>query len=150
MSTRQQPEPGSGCVENVIKDRGITYEQRWVDCHRKNCSRCSTFPSRTPSHGPYWYLCIRADRGWRRVYIGKVLDTGRFRLDNGDIDWPALVAHFSALRKKRATRAGAQPPPPAGGGEPPLTPPNPDEPERVAVVWTKGAQTTNAQEDLPC
>jgi len=71
-------------VISTFKDGRFTYEQRWVDCGSKKCKRCSGDGGRTPSHGPYWYLCHSVGCRWVRSYIGKVLDLKKHRDENGN------------------------------------------------------------------
>lgn len=89
MTPIPEPGKGSGLVQNLCV--GIrTYELRFVDCGRSNCTRCTQVEGRRPSHGPYWYLCVTRGKRWRRVYIGKDLHTDKFISPDGSIDWGAI------------------------------------------------------------
>jgi hypothetical protein len=74
---------------------GRTYEQRYTCCHKENCKSCNP-PNPDFSgpigHGPYWYLCFRHGKGWTRVYLGKVLNTLKFVLADGSIDFESILA----------------------------------------------------------
>jgi len=90
-SAPTMPAPGTaGVVSHQLKFRDRSYELRYVDCGKTNCSRCSTPDIRTPSHGPYWYLCVSHKGKWRRIYIGKDLDTSLFIDAYGRVDWKAV------------------------------------------------------------
>jgi hypothetical protein len=73
-----------------IKVLDHTYERSYVDCGRANCTRCRTPAGRYASHGPYWYLCYSIHGKWRRVYLGKNLDTSRFCQPDGRLDFHAI------------------------------------------------------------
>lgn len=67
-----------------------TYECRYNRCGKKNCRVCyhrSPEYCGPPGHGPYWYLCITQKGRWRRLYIGKELDTAKFIKPDGAVDW---------------------------------------------------------------
>jgi len=81
-----------------------TYENRYTLCHRRNCSVCYGRQEDyvgPPGHGPYWYLCVTTGRQWTRIYIGKTLDTSRFILPDGSIDW-------AQIRERRRARIKAR------------------------------------------
>lgn len=94
-------------LANTLKTRGVNYEARYVDCGKKNCTRCSTAPARTASHGPYWYLCWPWRGKWYRTYLGKDLDTKRFRKDDDTLDYQAI---FAAQRNGKAYTVSETPP----------------------------------------
>ena len=57
-------------VEQLVKESGkslsqITFQQKYIKCKKKNCSRCP--------HGPYWYAFYRDGSKVKSVYIGKTL-----------------------------------------------------------------------------
>ncbi|MBA7705383.1 hypothetical protein ES703_114211 [subsurface metagenome] len=69
------------------------YELRLVDCGKKTCRACNTPDGRHPSHGPYWYMrATRPGSGRKRpsIYLGKELDTARFVMKDGSINWDAV------------------------------------------------------------
>lgn len=76
----------SAAVETFLIE-GRTYELRYVNCGKKNCTRCNTPNGPVPSHGPYWYLGVPRNKKWFRLYIGKHLDTRKFITKEGRIDW---------------------------------------------------------------
>lgn len=97
-------QPHAGAAKGtiaIIHHEGRSYEQRLIDCRKPNCKKCSTQPARTPSHGPYWYLCAQTKSGWRRLYLGKTLNTSLYIRESGAIDWQA----YAADRKPRKTPA---------------------------------------------
>lgn len=86
-------------IQQTIVVGNRTYEYRYNRCGKKNCHVCyhrQADYSGPPGHGPYWYLCVTHRGRWRRLYIGKELDTQKFVLPNGSIDWEAY--------RNRATR----------------------------------------------
>ena len=68
------------------------YERRYVDCGKANCSKCSSDHGRYPSHGPYWYLCATFEGKWIRIYLGRDLDSFKFVLPDGNVDWKQIDA----------------------------------------------------------
>lgn len=98
-----RPSPQSKMLVTSFITAGRTYEQRFTRCHKLNCTIC--FPTTQPwpntvGHGPYWYLCFHHGKGWTRIYLGKVLDTNRFILADGSIDFEAILA----ARERRALK----------------------------------------------
>lgn len=91
MPNKKDVTPRTALV-NSFTHQGRHYEQRLVNCGKPNCSRCSP-PGHVsrPSHGPYWYLCAQRGKRWRRVYIGKELDTTKYVDIDGHPDWPAIT-----------------------------------------------------------
>lgn len=87
MPPKTSDHPTSALVSS-FRHKGRFYEHRLVSCGKPNCTRCFP-PGRppVPSHGPYWYLCAQRNRRWRRVYLGKELDTERFANNTGGVDW---------------------------------------------------------------
>ncbi len=102
------PLPGNRTTK-TFKDRGVTYEQRFVDCNKKNCSRCNGSRGAVLGHGPYWYFCVTIRSKWYRIYLGKDLDTARFRLKDGTIDW-TTVHHRRKQRKRQPVTEDHTPP----------------------------------------
>lgn len=98
------PQPPLGSIKGtvaIVRHEGRSYEQRLIDCRKPSCKRCGTSPTRTPSHGPYWYLCAQTKAGWRRLYLGKSLNTQLYIRESGAIDWPA----YAADRRRKKTPA---------------------------------------------
>jgi hypothetical protein len=81
------PPPKSNAIRKVIVVEGVHYEQRLNCCHKVACHSCFVSDRWIPSHGPYWYMCLPLGRKWIRVYLGKHLDTSRFRGPDGKIDY---------------------------------------------------------------
>jgi hypothetical protein len=81
------PPPRSNAIRKVVVVEGVHYEQRMNCCHKTACRSCFVSGRWIPSHGPYWYLCLPLGRKWIRVYLGKHLDTNRFRGPDGKIDY---------------------------------------------------------------
>lgn len=78
------PDPGKGkAVVESFKFKGRIYELRRNACGKRNCNTCS---GTIPRHGPYWYLCTPWGGKWRRIYIGKDLDTTKFIDKDGNVD----------------------------------------------------------------
>lgn len=85
---KEIPEPGASLATvTTFKQGNRTYEQKYVDCGKDNCSMCNTASGRYPSHGPYWYLCIPRNGKWYRIYLGKECNTKRFVRADGSINW---------------------------------------------------------------
>jgi hypothetical protein len=101
-------------------DVGIrSYELRYTICHRRNCTTCYGRQEDycgPPGHGPYWYLCVVHARRWTRIYIGKTLDTTKFILADGAIDWATIKARATARRAthKKTKEAPDHAPTPTG------------------------------------
>ncbi len=99
----------------VAAGGGAVYEQRWVRCGKGNCGLCRAAEAGEDArrgHGPYWYLSVKTSGGWRRIYVGKVLDTRKYRDQDGNILWRELTlararreARADARREARARRA---------------------------------------------
>lgn len=88
MSARKKPQPEPGVGKAVVESfrfHGRIYELRKNSCGKKNCTVCD---GSRPAHGPYWYVCISRHGRWRRVYIGKDLDTAKFVNDQGLLEIP--------------------------------------------------------------
>lgn len=102
--SNKQPEPGSTpATVHILHSRGATYELRLVCCNKVNCSKCYQDGRMRPTHGPYWYLCYTNKGKTARAYLGKDLDTARFRGPDGDIS-------IALIRQRR--KAGPPGPPP--------------------------------------
>lgn len=69
-----------------------SYELGRTDCGKSNCSGCSLPMGRKASHGPYWYLCAVRDGKWKRVYLGREIDSTKWILPDGQVDWAAIDA----------------------------------------------------------
>lgn len=94
----QQPAPATTRATIAAFEIGPRhYESRLNDCGKANCKRCGGTGKRHPSHGPYWYMCVMSRGSWRRVYLGKELDTTKYVNGNGTVDW-------DAVRKKRRSK----------------------------------------------
>ena len=88
-----------------------TYELRYNRCGKENCRVCyrrGADYSGPPGHGPYWYLCFSARGRWRRIYIGKVLDTDKWITPEGDVDWAAYRARRAQTRAAAAAGKTAE------------------------------------------
>jgi hypothetical protein len=81
------PPPKSNAIRKVVVVEGNHYEQRLNCCHKVLCRSCFVHGKWIPSHGPYWYLCLPLGHRWIRVYLGKHLNTNRFRGPDGKIDY---------------------------------------------------------------
>lgn len=108
--------PGSA-TKQVVRIQGVTYESKLVDCGKSACRRCNPGGARCPSHGPYWYLCYTYQARTCRVYLGKDLDTARFRGPDGELDLDLVRA---AHRQPKLAPPPA--PRPATPGEPTVLP----------------------------
>ena len=142
---------GGNRTTKVIRERGFTYEQRFVNCHKANCKRCNGHHGAVLGHGPYWYACITVRGRWKRLYLGKDLDTARYRLANGEPDWDAI--RFSGRRAKQQPIT-MDTSPPAAPDEPatPLTddtPPPPDPPAPYCYVCGSPMDATEADRTDP-
>lgn len=88
MSPRNKPPPEPGVGKAVVESfrfHGRIYELRRNSCGKSNCTVCD---GNRPAHGPYWYVCISRRGRWRRVYIGKELDTSKFVNAAGVLEVP--------------------------------------------------------------
>jgi hypothetical protein len=92
------PPPRCNAIRKVVVVEGAHYEQRLNCCHKPLCRSCFVHGKWIPSHGPYWYLCLPLGRKWVRVYLGKHLDTNRFRGKDGKIDYSQALP-----RSRRST-----------------------------------------------
>lgn len=135
------PGPGNGSLTTLKhEDRGVIYEGRFNTCGKSNCKRCNPATGPVTGHGPYYYLCKTIRGKWFRQYLGRTLDTSKYRLPDGELDWVTISAERRAKREKRAARKrqlhgdptppeppGDSPPPGAAEGKadtsPPLDPP---------------------------
>ena len=113
------PLPGRRTVRTIV-DRGVTYEQRFNTCGKKDCRRCNGLETEPVGHGPYWYFCVCVKGRWIRIYLGKNLDTARFRTPKGDIDWAAVFASRRRRKEHPATANQKEPAvsPPPGADTP--------------------------------
>ncbi|MBA7650698.1 hypothetical protein ES703_58509 [subsurface metagenome] len=108
--TKTMPPPHTGpAIVQTLHQRDRTYEQRYVDCGKLACTRCGGAGARHPSHGPYWYLCVPRRKRWYRVYIGKVLDLGKYVTAAGETDWRQIM-HRRLKRSDPVTRGDSSPP----------------------------------------
>lgn len=90
MATKN-PRSASSCVTAAFRAQGRSYEQRRVNCGKPNCGKCNPPGGDSrPSHGPYWYLCVRRNHRWRRVYLGKELDTQKYIDNDGNVDFDQI------------------------------------------------------------
>lgn len=91
MPKRNSRKPSDLMVLDRIYSGNRIYECRYTRCGKPNCSVCNPGefnPDRPIGHGPYWYLCARHGKRWRRLYIGKELDTTKHIGPDGEIIFP--------------------------------------------------------------
>ena len=92
---RKPPDPGTGqAVVESFSFHDRIYELRRNSCGKSNCTVCE---GTRPAHGPYWYMCVSLKGRWRRVYLGKDLDTSKFVDADGNLHLPprrALLRPF--------------------------------------------------------
>lgn len=116
---------GGSRTTQKIADGKFRYEQRANTCGKQNCKRC--FPDTGPviAHPGYWYMCFPHKGKWVRLYLGKTLDTKRFRQSDGEVDWPAIAAHRAEQKTKRKAKQDAKAgiPPSAAVAEADASPP---------------------------
>ncbi len=90
----QPPDPGTGkAVIESFSFHNRIYELRRNSCGKANCTVCN---GNQPTHGPYWYMCVSVSGRWRRIYLGKELDTTKFVDAEGNLQLPpprGLPAH---------------------------------------------------------
>lgn len=102
------PEPTPDAIQSVHV-AGVTYELRKINCGKATCLQCNGSGHRRATHGPYWYARWTEARRTHRVYMGKNLDTLRYRDAAGRM----------SIASVRAARAGNSPgDPPAAAGIP--------------------------------
>jgi hypothetical protein len=90
-------------VLQTVKDRHVSYELRYNRCGKANCTRCNPLATRNygqPGHGPYWYLVFTAQRRTYRRYIGKHLDTSKYRDRDGNLDYDLLFGRTQTPPKE--------------------------------------------------
>lgn len=86
-SASKPPDPGTGqAVVESFRFHERIYELRRNSCGKSNCTVCD---GSRPAHGPYWYMCVSLKGRWRRVYLGKQLDTTKFVDKDGNLKLPA-------------------------------------------------------------
>lgn len=121
---------------HTIKDRGAVYEQRFNTCGKANCKRCNEALDTIVGHGPYWYLCMTYKGRWVRLYLGVTLDTSRYRLPDGSLDWVTIAAERrekkEAAAARRAARTAAEAA--AAAGESDTSPPAEETPSMHCYV----------------
>jgi len=103
-------QPSQAMSIQTVTLHNRSYELRLTRCGKRNCRVCYDRPPnswRPPGHGPYWYLAFSSgiNQQWRRIYIGKTLDTARFITPEGQIDFAAI----DAARRVRRNKRNAQP-----------------------------------------
>jgi len=95
-------------IVQTIKVGHRVYEQRFNRCGKPTCLKCKSgwiYEGLRFGHGPYWYLCVTYNRRWRRVYIGKILNTELFIDPAGEVDWGAIkAAKRCRLERLRAAK----------------------------------------------
>ena len=121
-STVPGPLQGRRIVQTIV-DRSVTYEQRVNTCGKANCKRCNGVAGDVIGHGPYWYYCVALKSRWIRIYLGKFLDTARFRTPDGSVDWGAVLNRKARAKTHPAAVSQEPPPPPAPPRAPPAAPP---------------------------
>ena len=129
MTLSATPAPHNSTVQS-LRVNGATYESRLVCCYKPGCRSCNVDGQHVPSHGPYWYLCFTLKGKTKRRYLGKHLDTARFRNSAGLIDID-LVTSTQADRLLRTIQDAQDPahetrpvdPPNAGDPHTPTPPP---------------------------
>jgi len=89
---KMQPPPGGPATVHTLTTGGVTYELRLVCCGKTNCGRCNQDGRMRPTHGPYWYACYSSRGRTCRAYLGKHLDTNRFRDENGNLSLKLIRA----------------------------------------------------------
>ena len=91
----------------------IRYELRSVDCRNPRCKRClpAIDGPRLRSHGPYWYGVAKNPPTGRYItfYIGRSLDTHKFRSPEGNFDYAAYA--LSTAKRKKDPAAPQEPKP---------------------------------------
>jgi len=82
-------------VLQTVHSGRATYELRYNRCGKANCTRCNATAASNygqPGHGPYWYLVFTHLHRTFRCYVGKSLDTSRFRHPDGSLDYDTLFS----------------------------------------------------------
>lgn len=90
MDAQTRQEKSKSPVMQSVTIKGMLYQSRLVNCGKKNCTRCNPKEGPQQLHGPYWYLCVSTQYGYRRLYLGKSLDPNKFRNADGSVDTRAL------------------------------------------------------------
>lgn len=132
------PDPGTGkAVVESFKFQDRVYELRLNSCGKQNCRTCS---GREPRHGPYWYLCVPWGGKWRRIYLGKDLDTTKYIGPDGKV----LPSKMNRSAQKPLT---ALSPPGVGSALQDST--EPEIPAQMDLLEESGAQMPPVLDDLP-
>lgn len=90
-----KPSSPSVMLVHTFQSGPATYEQKFQKCRKPECwCQHPQAPDYAGphGHGPYWYLCFRHMKGWTRIYLGKNLDTTRFRNPDGSINFAEVQA----------------------------------------------------------
>ena len=132
------PDPGKGkAVVESFKFKGRVYELRLNSCGKQNCHTCL---GNIPKHGPYWYLCVPWGGKWRRIYIGKDLDTTKYIEPDGKVFSAKSIRNW----QKALTTSGAI--------DRPATPRDdskPSEPHQADMLEEAAAQPPSTFDDVP-
>lgn len=132
------PDPGAGkAVVESFKFKKRVYELRLNACGKKNCRTCQ---GNIPRHGPYWYMCVPWGGKWRRIYIGKDLNTTKYIHQNGEI--------FTADEIKSAQGA-LTPLEKDTLGPTPLASESPHAPDQLDALEESGEQPPTTIDDIP-
>lgn len=89
MGKSWMKEAGERMCANRLRIEERVYERRYVQCGRAGCWCASGSKDGKPGHGPYWYVCGADGGRWRKLYLGRELDTSAWRGEDGAIDWQA-------------------------------------------------------------
>lgn len=74
-----------------FQDGPVTYVRRYSKCSNPRCKRCATAELPSQTHGPYWYLIAQLGKRTWTAYIGKTLDTRKFRREDGTFNYDAYA-----------------------------------------------------------
>jgi hypothetical protein len=93
---------------NKIVDGPVEYVLRRTSCRNPRCTTCidKVTGLRFPAHGPYWYLvayCAPKGKRWI-IYIGKRMDTSKWRTPDGGVDWNAYFGERIRAKAKKQTK----------------------------------------------
>lgn len=95
------------CLKSIASGP-VRYELRLIDCYNPRCLKChpDLTKKRHATHGPYWYLITQIKTTKQKItaYIGKELDTNKFRTPEGEFDNDLYQEHLHRAKTTPAEK----------------------------------------------